>query len=141
MDRELTAPDVLQPRPAVLRLLRQRLREQVAHLARRGLRHATRRQAHEGLAAPWRPLPGAERCHGTGWSARPISCEKRLQPVYIRRRRDGLRAVTRRSFQLNELRNIGAPSRSIACNLSSIGIRIRLIWGACKISSQQACFV
>ncbi|KAJ8104700.1 hypothetical protein OPT61_g10618 [Boeremia exigua] len=50
----LMAADVLQPRPAVLRLVRQRLREQVAHLARGGLRHAMRRQAHEGLAAPGR---------------------------------------------------------------------------------------
>jgi hypothetical protein len=57
--------DVLEPRPELLRALRQQLREQVAHLARRELRHALRRQAHEGIAAVRRPLPGAERCHGT----------------------------------------------------------------------------
>jgi hypothetical protein len=57
--------DVLEPRPELLRALRQQLREQVAHLARRELRHALRRQAHEGVAAVRRPLPGAERCHGT----------------------------------------------------------------------------
>jgi hypothetical protein len=73
---ELTCPpaDVLEPRPAVLRLVRQRLREQVAHLARGGLRHAVRRQAHEGLPATGRPVPGAERCHGTaGRHAWPIN--------------------------------------------------------------------
>lgn len=49
---ELTWPDVLQSRPAMLRFLRQWLREQVPHLARGGLRYAMCRQAHEGLAAP-----------------------------------------------------------------------------------------
>jgi len=58
-------PDVLEPRPELLRALRQQLREQVPLLARRGLRHAMRRQAHEGITAVRRPLPGAERCHGT----------------------------------------------------------------------------
>lgn len=70
---KLMVADVLQPRPAMLRLVRQRLREQVSHLARRRLRHALCRQAHERLSAPRRPIPGAECCYGTGWPAWPIS--------------------------------------------------------------------
>jgi hypothetical protein len=77
MRDKLTMPDVLQPRPAMLRLLRQRLREQVSHLARGGLRYAMRRQAHEGLAAPRRPIPGAECCYGPGRSARSINARTR----------------------------------------------------------------
>jgi hypothetical protein len=74
--------DVLQPRAAMFRQLRQRLREQVAYLARRRLRHEMRRQAHEGLAALGRPVSGAERCNGTrtrrtrsvNSTARALSC-------------------------------------------------------------------
>lgn len=58
-------PDVLQPRPAMLRPLRQRLREQIPHIARRELHHAVRRQAHEGLPAVGRPFPRAECRNGT----------------------------------------------------------------------------
>jgi hypothetical protein len=66
--------DVLQPRPAMLRPLRQRLREQVPHFARRGLHHEMRRQAHEGLPTVRRQVPGAERSYGTGrhaWQVKP----------------------------------------------------------------------
>jgi len=65
--------DVLQPCPELLRTLRQQLREQIPLLARRELRHAMRRQAHEGIAKTRRPLPGAKCCDGTtGWSARQV---------------------------------------------------------------------
>jgi hypothetical protein len=69
MTAVLTSPalDVLQPRPAVFRRLRQQLREQVTHLAGRELRYAMRRQAHEGVTAVRRQVPGAECCDGTIW--------------------------------------------------------------------------
>jgi hypothetical protein len=64
--------DVLKPRPAMLRQLRQRLREQVPHLARGRLHHAMCRQAHEGISTIRRSIPGAERCHGPRRHARTI---------------------------------------------------------------------
>lgn len=65
-------PDVFQPRPVLLRSLRQRLREQVPYLARGELCHEMRRQAHEGFPASGRQVPRAKCCHGTGWSARQV---------------------------------------------------------------------
>jgi hypothetical protein len=61
----------------MLRQLRQRLREQIPYLARRGLRHAMRRQAHEGITATRRPLPGAECRHGT---TRRLAWQVKLSP-------------------------------------------------------------